>query len=190
MDERKTKDLRFDQGERRRGKVLQKQGKKKEIVLLEDSRNQVGKHKNVADYCRRNGITLVRQCLSVGDYMFPGGTVSVDTKEDILELSHNVMSSDHRRFKAECIRALEQGIQLVVLIEEVPPFGRLDMWEVPRFKTSGRWHNFGDPMTLVDPKTLRKACITMQEKYGVKFRFCTRRQSPSRIIKYLRGELK
>jgi ribosome-associated protein len=122
--------------------------------------------------------------------MFPGGTVSVDTKEDILELSHNVMSSDHRRFKAECIRALEQGIQLVVLIEEVPPFGRLDMWEVPRFKTSGRWHNFGDPMTLVDPKTLRKACITMQEKYGVKFRFCTRRQSPSRIIKYLRGELK
>lgn len=122
--------------------------------------------------------------------MLPGGTVSVDTKQDILELAHNVMSSDHRRFKDECIRATEAGIQLVVLIEEVPPFGRLDMWEVPRFKSSGRYHKYGDPMTLVDPSALRKACITMQEKYGVKFRFCTRRQSPARIIKYLKGELK
>lgn len=121
--------------------------------------------------------------------MLPGGNISVDTKQDILELSHNVMSSDHRRFKAECIRATEAGIQLVVLIEEVPPFGRLDMWEVPRFKSSGRYHKYGDPMTLVDPSALRKACITMQEKYGVKFRFCTRRQSPARIIKYLKGEL-
>lgn len=115
--------------------------------------------------------------------------ISCDTKADILELCHNVMSSDHRRFKAECIRAQEHGIQLIVLIEEEPPFGRLDMWEVPRFRSSTRFHRFGDPMTLVDPSALRKACITMQEKYGVKFRFCSRRKSPARIIKYLKGEL-
>jgi ribosome-associated protein len=160
------------------------------MILLCDTRQQVGQHKNIEAYCKRNGIEIARQCLSVGDYMLPGGTISVDTKQDILELSHNIMSSDHRRFKAECIRATEAGIQLVVLIEEVPPFGRLDMWEVPRFKSSGRYHRYGDPMTLVDPSALRKACITMQEKYGVKFRFCTRRQSPARIIKYLKGELK
>lgn len=122
--------------------------------------------------------------------MLPDGRVSVDTKADILELCHNVMSSDHRRFKAECIRAQEQGIQLIVLVEEFPPFGRLDMWEVPRFRNSGRFHRYGDPMTLVNPAHLRKALITMQEKYGVKFRFCTRRQSPARIIKYLKGEMK
>lgn len=160
------------------------------MTLLEDTRNQVGQHKNVEAYCRRMGIEIVRQCLNVGDYMLPGGTISVDTKADILELSHNVMSSDHRRFKAECVRAQEQGIQLVVLVEEIPPFGRLDMWEVPKFRTSGRFHKVGDPMTLVNPVALRKACITMQEKYGVKFRFCSRRQSPARIIKYLKGELK
>lgn len=160
------------------------------MILLEDSRQQVGQHKNVEAYCKRMGITIVRQCLDVGDYMFPDGKVSVDTKQDILELSHNVMSSDHRRFKAECIRASESGIQLVILIEEIPPFGRLDMWEVPRFRSSGRFHRYGDPMTLVDPAALRKACITMQEKYGVMFRFCSRRQSPARIIKYLKGELK
>ena len=160
------------------------------MILLEDSRQQVGQHKNVEAYCKRMGITIVRKCLDVGDYMFPDGDISVDTKADILELSHNVMSSDHRRFKNECLRASESGITLVVLIEEVPPFGRLDMWEVPRFRSSGRYHRYGDPMTLVDPVALRKACITMQEKYGVKFRFCSRRQSPARIIKYLKGELK
>lgn len=160
------------------------------MILLEDTRQQAGQHKNVEAYCKRMGITIVRQCLDVGDYMLPDGKVSVDTKADILELSHNVMSSDHRRFKSECLRASESGITLVVLIEEVPPFGRLDMWEVPRFRSSGRYHRYGDPMTLVDPVALRKACITMQEKYGVKFRFCTRRQSPARIIKYLKGELK
>lgn len=160
------------------------------MILLEDTRNQVGQHKNVEAYCRRMGIEIVRQCLNVGDYMLPGGTISVDTKADILELSHNIMSSDHRRFKAECVRAMECGIQLIVLVEEIPPFGRLDMWEVPRFRYSGRFHKVGDPMTLVDPRALRRACITMQIKYGVKFRFCTRRQSPARIIKYLKGELK
>lgn len=159
------------------------------MVLIEDTRNQVGQHRNVEAYCKRMGIEIRRECLNVGDYMFPDGKISVDTKKDILELCHNIMSNDHRRFKAECIRANEAGIQLIVLIEEVPPFGRLDMWEVPRFQSYGRFHRKGDPMTLVDPSALRKACITMQEKYGVKFRFCSRKQSPARIIKYLKGEL-
>lgn len=173
-----------------KGKTGKKEGEWNYVILLEDTRNQVGQHKNVEAYCKRMGIEIVRQCLNVGDYMIPGGNVSVDTKANILELCHNVMSSDHRRFKAECIRAQEQGINLIVLVEESPPFGRLDMWEVPRFKTSNRFHRIGDPMTLVSPSALRKSLITMQEKYGVKFRFCNRKQSPARIIKYLKGELK
>ena len=160
------------------------------MILLEDSRQQVGQHKNVETYCKRHGITIVRQCLDVGDYMFPDGKVSVDTKQDILELSHNVMSSDHMRFRAECIRASEAGIQLVVLIEEIPPYGRLDMWEVPRFRSSGRYHRYGDLMTLVDPSALRKACISMQERYGVKFRFCDGRSTGRLLLEYLRGDRK
>jgi ribosome-associated protein len=118
----------------------------------------------------------------------PVRNVSVDTKMDIMEICKDVMSSDHRRFRAECIRAQLMGIQLIVLIEEEPPYGKIDLWEVPRWKSSNQFHRYGDPMTLVDPKTLRKALITMTKKYGVKFRFCTRRQSPSRVIKYLTGE--
>ena len=100
------------------------------------------------------------------------------------------MSNDHRRFKAECIRAMEQGIQLIILVEELPPFGEVDLWEVPRWKTSNKWHRFGDPMTLIEPKTLKKAMQTMAEKYGVQFRFCHRRETPRKLIRYLKGDLK
>ena len=160
--------------------------------LYEDTRNQVGKHRNIEAYCKRMKIELIRQKLDVGDYMLDpvNGKVSVDTKMDIMEICKDVMSSDHRRFRAECIRAQEQGIQLIVLIEELPPFGNLELWEVPRWKSSNQYHRYGDPMTLVDPKTFQKALKTMTEKYGVKFRFCTRRQSPGRVIKYLKGEYK
>lgn len=164
------------------------------MILLCDTRQQVGKHKNIEDYCRRKGIRIVRKCLSIGDYMLsedgenPSGTISVDTKMDIMELLKDVMSSDHRRFKAECVRAKEQGIQLIVLVEEYPPFGEIDLWEVPRWKSANQWHNYGDPMTRVDPRAFKKALMTMTVRYGVKFRFCTRRQSPARVIKYLTGE--
>ena len=165
------------------------------MILLCDTRQQEGKHKNIDDYCRRNGIQTIRKCLSVGDYMVsedgvnPMTDISVDTKQDLLELSKNIMSSDHRRLRAECQRAKDLGIQLVFLVEEIPPFGKVDLWQVPRWKSSNRWHRYGDPMTLVDPKTLRKAMITMVQKYGVRFEFCTRRQSPARVIKILKGEL-
>lgn len=160
------------------------------MVLYEDTRNQVGKHKNVEDYCRRNGIEIVRQCLSVGDYMLDpvNGKVSVDTKFSILELSKDIMSSDHRRFRDECIRAQEAGIRLVILIEEMPPYGKIDLWEIPRWTSSNQFHRYGEPMTKVDPKALRKAMLTMWRKYGVEFEFCTRRQSPARVIKILKGD--
>lgn len=166
------------------------------MILLEDTRQQAGKHKNIDLYCKRHGIKVVRKCLSVGDYMLsedgenPSGFVSVDTKMDLLEISKDIMSIDHRRFRAQCERSKDMGIQLIVLIEEVPPFGMVDLWEVPRWRTSNQWHRYGDPMTRVNPRALRKAMETMTGKYGVKFRFCTRRQSPVRVIKYLNGEYK
>ena len=107
-----------------------------------------------------------------------------------MEICKDIMSNDHRRFRAECERAKELGIQLIILIEELPPFGDVAMWEVPRWKSSNEWHRYGDPMTRVEPAVLKRAMRTMEIKYGVKFRFCTRRQSPARVIKYLKGEYK
>lgn len=107
-----------------------------------------------------------------------------------MELCKDVMSKDHRRFRAECQRAKDAGIQLIILVEETPPYDMVDLWEVPRWKTSNQFHRYGDPMTRVDPRVFRKALETMTERYGVKFRYCTRRQSPRNVIRYLTGEYK
>ena len=59
------------------------------MILLSDTRQQEGKHRNIEQYCKRKGIRMVRKCLAVGDYMLsldgetPYGNVSVDTKQDL-----------------------------------------------------------------------------------------------------------
>lgn len=153
------------------------------MVLFEDTRQQAGKHKNVHAYCERVGIKIVRQALNVGDYQIAGkGDISVDTKQGVLELAGNVFQ-DHARFRAECLRAQEFGIQLIVLIEETLPGGRLDRWRPPI-----GWD--GRPIARFDPSILRKAMITMQAEYGVRFRFCDARSTGKLLIDYLEGSKK
>lgn len=142
------------------------------MVLLEDTRNKPGEHGNISDYCERNGIVLRRSKLYVGDYQIANsGGIVVDSKKSVLEIAGNVFQ-EHRRFRDECIRAQESGIRLVILIEETLPGGRLDRW-VP-------------PMAVrFDPGTLRKAMYTMQDKYGVAFRFCAPEDTGRVLIEYL-----
>ena len=54
-----------------------------EMILICDTRQQAGKHKNIEQYCNRHGIEMVREKCEVGDYMFHGGNISVDTKQDL-----------------------------------------------------------------------------------------------------------
>lgn len=53
------------------------------MILLCDTRQQYGKHKNIDRYCKMHGIEMVNQKLDVGDYMFPDGKISIDTKQDL-----------------------------------------------------------------------------------------------------------
>lgn len=152
------------------------------MVLYEDTRNQVGKHKNIHAYCEQAGIEILRQALNVGDYMISNkGDISVDTKMDVRELAMDVFQ-DHERFRGECERAKRCGIQLIVLTEESLPGGRLDNWRSPLGRD-------GKPMTRINPATLRKALITMQQEYGVKFRFCDGRSTGRLLIEYLEGRM-
>ena len=153
------------------------------MVLLEDTRNQVGKHKNIEDYCRRQGIEIIRSKLLVGDYMLTGegsGGISVDTKYGVPELASNCFQ-EHERFREECMTAQKCGIQLIVLTEEALPGGLLENWRSPLGRD-------GKPRYLFDPARLKKVMITMQEKYGVKFRFCDGRSTGKVLLEYLKGE--
>lgn len=151
------------------------------MVLLEDTRNQIGKHRNIEAYCRMTGIEIIRQALIVGDYMIANqGGISIDTKQDVRELAMDVFQ-EHDRFRSECERAQKCGITLIILTEETLPGGRLENWRSPIGKD-------GLPMYRFSPVKLKKAMITMQEKYGVKFRFCDGRSTGRVMMEYLRGE--
>jgi len=153
------------------------------MVLLEDTRNQPGKHKNIAAYCKQQGIEIVRSKLVVGDYQIAGkGDIVVDTKASVAEIAGNVFQ-DHLRFRAECELAQRCGIRLIILIEEVLPGGRLDHWRSPMAKD-------GSPKYRFNPETLRKALYTMQDKYGILVRFCDGRSTGKVLIEYLKGERK
>ncbi len=53
------------------------------MTLLCDTRQQAGKHRNIENYCHKHEIEMVRQKIDVGDYAFPDGKISVDTKQDL-----------------------------------------------------------------------------------------------------------
>jgi hypothetical protein len=157
------------------------------MVLIEDTRQQPGKHKNIAAYCKQNGIEIVRTKLLTGDYMLAGaefggikGDIAADSKMNVGELASCVFQ-DHERFRDEMIRAQDCGIKLIILTEEVLPGGLLENWRSPMGKDGLPRHKF-------DPVKLKKAMLTMQEKYGCIFRFCDGRSTGRVLIEYLKGE--
>ena len=157
------------------------------MILLEDTRNQPGKHKNIEAYCKQVGIEIIRTKLLVGDYMLAGdggikGDIACDTKMGVPEIASNVFQ-EHDRFRRECETAQKCGVKLIILIEENLPGGRLDLWRSPVDRD-------GRPKYRFDPSRLRKAMYTMQDKYGVAFRFCDGRSTGKELIEYLRGEKK
>lgn len=155
------------------------------MIFVHDTRDKPGKHQNVDGYLTDHGHSIVRSKLYVGDItLLHDQSVCIDLKQNVMELTMDVYQQ-HKRFRDELIRAQEAGILLYVLVEEELPEGRLDNWVSPKWQTFGRNHHAGDPMSKADPKRLRKALITMQERYGVKFRFCAKENAGAEVVRLL-----
>ena len=71
------------------------------MQLIEDTRNKVGKHKELNDYLEAKGHKVFRSKLLVGDYsLTTNQSVCIDTKADLLELCTNVCGKEeHERFR-------------------------------------------------------------------------------------------
>ena len=145
-------------------------------VIWEDTRNKPGKHEMKRHHFESEGWRIARTKLYVGDYMLPGGLVSVDTKEDIYELASD-LRQQHDRFRAECERADEAGIRLIILVENedgVNDLWGLADWIEPHAHFAMRQRKSrGRVKKRLSGTQLFKACKTMQGKYGVEFQFCT-----------------
>lgn len=148
-------------------------------MILCDTRQQADKHLNIDSYFKKTGIPVDRCGLYVGDYVIANSQArSVDTKQDVLELAKDIMSSDHERFRRECERAQNAGIALLILTEEQLPSGGLSEWQSP---TTAR----GVPLTRASGESLKRAMLTMTAKYGVRFRFCRPSDTGRIIVEYL-----
>ena len=92
------------------------------MIILEDTRNQIGKHELLNRQLEQMGCRVMRSKLFVGDYTQAANqSICIDTKKDILELAGNICGRQHERFRAECERAKISQIRLIILIEEETP---------------------------------------------------------------------
>lgn len=117
--------------------------------------------------------------LYIADYMsLDNPRRVIDRKQNLSELYGN-LCHDHKRFIAEIIRAKEAGIELIILIEHGGTIKSLDdvkSWNNPRLKTSPyAW----------DGQRMYKTMLTVQNKYGIRYEFCTKNKTGARIIELL-----
>jgi uncharacterized glyoxalase superfamily protein PhnB len=127
------------------------------------------------------GYKVERTKIYCGDYTFPTNqSICVDTKKDMNEVESNLIH-DHDRFKAECVRAQNAGIKLIILIQDPKLTQLSDVFG---------WYN---PRKRYSPKAatgtqLAKMMYTMRERYGVEWQFTTKQNCGKRIVELLGGE--
>lgn len=124
--------------------------------------------------------------------------ITVDTKKDMQEIVGNICGKQHERFRDECILAQNNDIKLIVLCENeegVKTIADVFEWENPRSgiqkwitTPSGERRKILKYPTATRGATLARAMKTMQDKYGVEFRFCTPEEAGQRIVELLEGD--
>ncbi len=148
------------------------------MKLIEDSRQQAGKHELKHAYWVANGDDILRCKLPFGDYALPP-KVAVDTKENMGEIANNIGGAEHRRFRDECKLAQEYDCQLYVLVENTEGVRSLEdvaRWVNPRLQYS--------PKAISGPR-LQRAMQTMHSRYGVRFLLCRPEEAAARVNKLL-----
>ena len=154
------------------------------MALVEDTRQQRGKHGLKEGYFEQIGESVVRCALPVGDYQRPA-KVAVDTKKDIIELGTN-LKKEHARFARECEKARKLGTQLVILVENTDGVTCLaDLAEWVESDESFKHRNRSGKAVRYKGASIAKTCETMHRAYGVMFGFCTPEESGRRVIEIL-----
>lgn len=152
------------------------------MTIIEDTRQQAGKHNFKQTYFESHGIKVVRSKLPVGDYAnIKDLSVIVDTKKDIQEIISNV-TKQHARFVAECDLAKESDIKLIILIENEDNIEKIEdlyTWYNKRLRFSPK---------ATTGRTLAKILHGIQIRHGVQFEFCHPLEAGARIVELLPKE--
>lgn len=148
------------------------------MVIIEDTRQQSGKHDIKHNWFVTHGISLVRCKLPWGDYAI-APKITIDTKRNMDEIAGNICGREHKRFINECKAARDAGCKLIILVENdlgITDISQVHLWDNPRSIYSA---------DCVQGARLQKAMITIQERYGVTFLFCSPEDSAEKITELL-----
>ena len=163
------------------------------MVIMIDSREKERAIKQIVAEFDRRGIKHPTNKLWVGDYQnFVNPRIVIDRKQNLLEICSNV-TQDHERFRREIVRAQENGIKIIFLIEHGEGIRCLEdviFWQNPRRtkrkKVNGRWVDSETKATTGE--VLYNILTTIRDKYGVSFEFCRKEETGRRIIELLGGD--
>lgn len=167
-----------------------------------DSREHKGKNTHILNYFKENGIEFQEGVtFNVGDYCLEENPkLVIDRKQSLEEVYANLIQS-HERFKRECLRAIEQGIELIILVEEkkVKCMEDVAKWINPRRQ---RWymiekaHLNGKMLNYKNPKKppiaseqLMRIMQTFEEKYKIKFMFASKNKYGETMMEILKQGL-
>ena len=159
-----------------------------------DSREKARAIRKIIKYFEDNGIKHFTSKLHVGDYMsLDNPRLIIDRKQNLQELCGNVCQQ-HERFKKELLKAMDAGIQLVILVEHGPDINSLEdvyFWKNPRkHEVRWKWENgkrvkYVISAKAVDGNQLYKSMCTIRDRYGVRFEFCEKKDTGKRIVEIL-----
>ena len=167
-----------------------------------DSREKARAIRKIIKTFDDNGVKHFSSKLLVGDYMsLDNPRLIIDRKQDLQEICGNVRQ-EHERLKKELLKAMDAGIQLVILIEHGSDIQCLEdvyFFYQPEM-TRWRWKTvdaYGKKKKVkesyqqkaIDGKTLYKSLCTIRDRYNVRFEFCEKKDTGKEIIRILSGEL-
>ena len=163
------------------------------MTIQIDSREKARAIKNILQFFDESEITYFQSKLYIGDYMsMDNPRLIIDRKQNLNELCSNV-TSDHDRFRKELLKAKNNGIQLVILVEHGKGIECLEdviFWKNPRsekrVKVDGKFQTVKTKATT--GQTLYNILCTLERKYGVKYVFCDKENTGHEIVRILSGE--
>jgi len=154
------------------------------MVIQIDSREKG--NKAIVDYFNGIDQKYIVSKMYTGDYQDVNSVkVLIDKKDSLVELAGNLCRTlEHNRIKREIAKACDIGCERFVFLiadNKIEDVSQVSNWKIPTKKD-------GSLYTKVRPEILQKIMETMQEKYGVEFIFCKKKEMGKMIVEILESE--